>query len=127
MANGIFIRDIYMRGDKLKHIQFSHNYSKLPFHWENTKALLLAVGRHKLKDLPGKFLDYDTHYIYIIEDETEDGYYSLDKLKDVLVLCLAHEDGTLFSTIRRWTPDKSEYYHKAVGEWFRLLKTQDDN
>ena len=105
-------------------IKFSHRYSKMPDEFNGKTALLLSVGMHNVDKLPGKFLDYDTHYFYWIDQELEDAYYQLPKGCNVLVLSLVTDDGIPFTTIRRHTEEKSRYYHGKVGSQF-ILKLEE--
>jgi hypothetical protein len=107
-------------------LKFSHAYSKLEPEFDGKRALLLAVGRHFIEDLPGKFLDYDTHYLYWDNESLCEGFYPLMRKVDVLVLCFVDEDGLPFTTIRMWTFDKERYYSAGVGEYF-TLKLESNN
>lgn len=92
-----------------KQIKFSHDYLKL----EGAKfARLLQIIPIKLEDLSPQFLDYDTDH----------GLFQLPKKGDYLMLIFNHE-GTwsLFTTIRRNTPEKLSYYQDSVGEVFEIV------
>lgn len=93
----------------MKQIKFSHDYNKL----EGAKfARLLQVVPVKLEDLSPEFLAYDT----------DNGRFQLPKQGDYLMLLFNHE-GTwsLFTTIRRNTPEKLRYYQATVGEEFEII------
>ena len=101
-------------------IAFSHRYYKLPT--QSSKATLCFVTKTTVKELPDNFLDYDTSYI------SRDGvsHYDLSKLKEVLVLSfLPIGEFYIFTTIRRWTPQKEEYYRSKSGQEFEIVIEED--
>ena len=72
-------------------------------------ATLLQVVRIDLSDLSQEMRDYDTDY----------ERYHLPKKGAYLMLIFKHvRDGGLFTTLRRETPPKLEYYQRSVGETF---------
>lgn len=98
-------------------IKFSHPYRKLfiggvPV----TRAKLLAVEPVRLQDLPAEFLDYDT----------DGGLYALPKTGDYLRLIFLKPglDMHLFTTLRRQTPNKLDYYKSKIGELFQVVIEQ---
>jgi hypothetical protein len=97
-------------------IKFSHNYFKLPVIIK--PAVLLAVHRVKLEKLPKDFIDYDT--AYSLGKGAETGYYPLPEKGDYILLLLWGQRG-LFTTLRRWTPDKQAYYEKLEGETIEVV------
>ena len=102
-------------------IRFSHSYPKLECDGLLTKyAILLEVFRVKSEELHPRFVEYDTIYW----DNTENNwcYYKLPK-GDVLVLLFQSTtiDRFLFTTIRRYTPKKYEYYRKMRGKEFEVV------
>lgn len=90
-------------------IKFSHKYIKMPANTENTR--LCEVFKTHSKDLSGGFETYDTEYA--------DGFYKLPK-GSVLVLLLLTDYGQtterMWTTVRRWTPDKETYYRGLRGQ-----------
>lgn len=94
-------------------IKFSHRYSKLilsGYKGYVCKAMLLQVLKIKLENLSRHFLAYDT-----------DGVYPLPKKGDYLMLIFQKGDNDIFTTLRRSTPSKSEYYTSKVGEFFQII------
>ena len=87
-------------------------------------ALLLEVFKVNSEDLHKRFIEYDT--IYFNQEENNWNYYKLPK-GEVLVLLLksefADESVDLWTTIRRFTPQKYEYYKNARGEEFEIELT----
>lgn len=101
-------------------IKFSHRYlkqlrgnGKIGY---VSHADLLFVVKVKLENLPPSFIDYDTTY-FVGENDQSFANYPLPKKGDYIVLfLLAKEDGFIFTTIRRWTPQKEKYYEGLRGK-----------
>lgn len=81
-------------------------------------AKLVGLFRVKLEDLHWAFLSYDT----------DNGKYELPKKGEFLMLLflkpsetLGVTDQNLFTTLRRYTPQKYEYYKKKVGLDFDVV------
>lgn len=94
-------------------IKFSHEYykfvgCKLPF-----EAVLLQCFKVNYKELSRCFMAYDTSF--------DGGEYPLPK-SDLIVLLLMFDDRKLFTTVRRYTPDKWDYYKSLEGQEVRLVK-----
>ena len=97
----------------MKKIKFSHVYPKLPENCD--KAMLIQIFMvERSEKLSKEFLEYDTKYY-----DEGDKFYPLPKGKVLILLFLA-VDGTLFTTIRRWTPNKATYYNNCVGLEFKI-------
>jgi len=103
----------------MKTIKFSEVYEKFP-DTNISQAILLEVLRVKSEDLHPRFIEYDT--IYFDKLANNWAYYKLPK-GEVLILilksasCHAEE---LWTTIRRYTPQKYEYYKNLRGETFKI-------
>jgi len=97
-------------------IKFSHNYKKLEvlgFHNEIgriTRATLLEVIYVRLESLHKEFLDYDT----------DNGKYKLPKSGTYLLLIFKKTDEDIFTTLRRCTPEKEQYYRNNIGGTFAV-------
>ncbi|MDO8460547.1 MAG: hypothetical protein Q7S74_05535 [Nanoarchaeota archaeon] len=105
-----------------KTIKFSEEYEKMPFYADSppTQATLLEVFKVNSEELHSRFIEYDT--IYFDKKEKNWNYYKLPK-GEVLVLLLKSEfddSFDLWTTIRRFTPQKYKYYKKARGETFNI-------
>lgn len=105
-----------------KTIKFSETYAKMPFYMNSPPkdALLLEVFEVNSEDLHKRFVEYDTSYFN--QKENNWNYYKLPK-GEVLVLLLKSEFGDsvdLWTTIRRFTPQKYKYYKEARGEVFNI-------
>lgn len=86
-------------------IKFSHRYTKLPPRPD--PSYLLEVFVVDRSDLHSSFIDYDTHIV--------DGGNFKIPIGKVLVLLLQSESGAIWTTIRRFTDDKYEYYKSLRG------------
>jgi len=94
-------------------ITFSHDYYKfadqrLPF----TTVLVQCLKAH-YNDLSRCFIAYDTTH--------DEGQYPLPKT-DLIVLLLMSPDKKLFTTVRRYTPEKWKHYKALEGEEVKLVK-----
>lgn len=72
-------------------------------------VVLLEVLKAKTDELSDAFIRYDT--------ETTDGKYYNLPTGPVLVLIIMASSG-IFTTIRRWTPQKEQYYRSLRGKEF---------
>lgn len=99
-------------------IKFSHRYQKMPPGFERSQLLEVLIADKN--DLSEPFKNYDTFY--------HTGFYELPKGK-LLILLLRTQSGryanSLWTTIRRWTPEKEAYYHKMRGEIFDVVIEED--
>ena len=86
-------------------IKFSHHYHKMPPAPDPSRLLEVLVANRAT--LHSAFVEYDTAII-------GGGNYALPDGK-VLVLLLQAEGGELWTTLRRWTPDKEQYYRGLRG------------
>lgn len=101
----------------MKQIKFSHDYYKLPAPYANV-VRLLQVMRVDPKTLSKSFVEYDTEY------PPGKQFYELPASECILLFFMAHRN-QLFTTIRRYTPEKWDYYSKSVGEDFTLVISKD--
>lgn len=77
---------------------------------------MLHVFLEETKNLHRAFIDYDTLYF---DSENKQNYYQLPEGK-ILVLLFGDIGNTSFTTIRRWTPEKEQYYRSHIGEMFKV-------
>lgn len=94
-------------------IKFSHKYTKLlTDSGEVVKsAKLLQVIEIELDEMSKEFLAYDT----------DNGLYDLPKKGTFLMLIFQKSSGNhLFTTLRRFTPEKFNYYHRSIGQVFNV-------
>jgi hypothetical protein len=100
-------------------IKFSHKYQKILNSHNDVidSAILLQVLTVNLEDLSSAFLIYDT----------DSGKYELPKRGKYLMLIFLkeHEDYTtdlnLFTTLRRHTPEKYDFYMSQIGATFEVI------
>lgn len=86
--------------------------------WERMDSVTYLVGVFlvDLEDLPERFLKWDTEY-YLNEFDSY-FHYPLPKKGTFMVLVLFTSDGSnedVWTTIRKWTPQKERYYAGMVG------------
>jgi hypothetical protein len=96
-------------------IKFSHKYHKLLVPGATAEyietAILLDVVPINLEDVSKAFLDYDT----------DAGLFELPKSGIYMMLIFCKERSwDLFTTLRRWTPDKQTYYRSGIGKIFDI-------
>lgn len=99
----------------MRTIDFSHQYMKMPHNVTNNSVVkLIEVLNSRFEDLHESFIEYDA--------KTDKGdMYPLPKNGDCLILLLlgdglAFDQGALFTTVRRSTPDKKRYYKGLRGQ-----------
>ena len=103
-------------------LKFSHNYLKLPTNWQGKKATLLFVREIELEKQMQWFLHYDTQFgVGSLTGDTNT-FYPLPK-KGKYLLLLFECEGTLFTTLRRSTPQKKVYYELRRMQEFELVRT----
>jgi hypothetical protein len=106
----------------MNEIKFSHEYLKFPFvNMGECPCRLLEVVKVHYDKLGEEFVKYDTAY-WVDPDNV--GYYKLPKTDLLLLLLQTHSltgNSRLFTTIRRWTPKKEDYYRSKIGEGFKIV------
>ena len=96
----------------MKQIKFSEWYKKFLKELIGIRqAKLIQLFKCNYKDLSEDFIYYDTTY--------DGGRYVLPKT-ELIVLIFVY-NFQIFTTIRRFTPKKYEYYRNAVGEEFEIV------
>lgn len=94
-------------------IKFTHTYAKLLGKDDKpiTYAKLLDVIPRRMEDVSSELIAWDT----------DQGTYQLPKKGQYLMLVFMKPGKKdTFSTFRRYTPAKEEYYRKAMGEIFYI-------
>lgn len=118
-SGDMYMSDVNKPTNKSPIIKFSHHYQKfgdmmLPF-----EARLIQCLKVHFNDLKAWFIEYDTRY--------KDGFY-YDLPKTDLIILFLLEYGAfhpkLFTTIRRYTPQKWEYYNSMTSEVFKIVKSK---
>ena len=105
-------------------IKFSHIYIKMPRkiqEGQDIYAKLLAVLPTTTEQLSNDFIEYDT-------TTTEGGRYNLPSGRIIVLLLqsssMEFDRGELWTTIRRWTPEKEAYYRSKIGQGFEIEVTE---
>lgn len=93
-------------------IKFSHRYEKLHNLYTESGVILIQVFECKLSELSKEFLEYDTKIV-------DAGFYKLTS-KENLVLIFKTFNGKIFTTVRRSTPEKRDYYKSKIGKQFQV-------
>ena len=75
-----------------------------------TQAKLLETIQVRLEDLSPAFLAYDT----------DNGKYKLPVQGLYIMLIFEKKNSNIFTTIRRFTPQKYEYFSSKRGEMFEV-------
>ena len=107
-------------GEKMNKLKFSHDYTKLPLSWEGTHAILAGImyvpDMEQFKLRSPEIITADTEF------RGESGNYDLNFREGILLTFIHLTSGKAFTTIRRHTPQKWEYYEGKVKETFELIK-----
>lgn len=97
-------------------INFSYHYNKFGIDF-SPRVFLLHVFIENTKNFHPRFVEYDTGY-YVGVQGLE--YYYLPRGKVLVLLLKVVDEQKVFTTIRRWTPQKEKYYRSKIGEFFEL-------
>ena len=103
-------------------IKFSHGYFKLRVGGDRIKsARLLQIFKCHYDDLGERFVKYDTIYWDKGSEYHNPYYFKLPKTKLLILLFKDIMEDILFTTIRRYTPEKHKYYKSKMGEIFEIV------
>ena len=94
----------------MKAIRFSSEYVKMPDLYSPSTLIQVFVTR--FDELSPEFVEYDTR-------KTDGTHYPLPQT-DLIVLLLMGPSGDLWTTIRRYTNRKYDYYLSMVGKTFSI-------
>lgn len=95
----------------MKKINFSYQFSKITHNGKLIEAArLMQVIELDLADISQELRDYDTDF----------GKFKIPAKGLYLLLLFMHPNGSLFTTLRRHTPPKAEYYKASVGFVFQI-------
>lgn len=112
-------------------IKFSHEYIKMPENiFSKTMMILEVFIVESIKELSPAFIKYDTEYweYNYFSQQLEAKYYTLPTGKlIVLLLNVPNSFGNsyLFTTIRRWTPEKETHYRGLRGKEITAIKIEE--
>ena len=89
-------------------IRFSHEYCKMVNNEGKTPktAIIMEVFKVKSEDLHPRFVEYNTMYL----NEKDLYLHECELPKGDLILLLLKSDDKIWTTLRRYTPKKFEYY-----------------
>lgn len=97
-------------------IKFSHRYFKMrDMDFNIVSTNLLQVLTAFKSDLSRDFIDYDTAYQG--KDDVE--YYELPEGK--LIILVFQTATKVWTTMRRWTPQKMNQYCSLMGKQFEVI------
>jgi hypothetical protein len=107
-------------------IKFSHDYLKLPVIWEGTQAILIGIqyipDMDRFKKELAQLVRADTMF------RGEDGFYPLNFKEGIILIFFHLNSCELFTTIRRFTLEKFQYYEGERQERFELMRAvENDN
>ena len=106
-------------------IKFNHHYLKLDFLYDliyDKKTYLIGVSKVHIERLPQDFIRYDTAYR---GQKVESGgfyteLYPLPEKGTYLLLVLFTYDN-VWTTLRKWTPEKEKKYKALVGQEVEIV------
>jgi hypothetical protein len=95
-----------------------------------SKSFLVGISICDISRLPKEFLDWDTAYeeqSWVSsanrEKITKLRYYELPKGKVIILVIFTKQENSIsecWTTIRRWTPDKENYYQNLIGQEVKI-------
>ena len=93
-------------------IKFSHEYFKMPLEARDRRdrSYIISECVTDINKLPKAFLDFDTLYF----DNGITTAYPLDFKTGIIITI--YTNGKIWTTIRRWTPEKERYYMGMIGQ-----------
>lgn len=102
-------------------IKFSHIYEKMPDDLSDP-TMLLAVFSADTKEFGELFIKHDTLYWNNGKRDPKAGigFYELPKGKVLVLLLITGHKGHLWTTVRRWTPEKERYYRGIIGQGVQI-------
>ena len=100
-------------------IKFSHEYTKMPVSYNPT--FLMDVLTTTTDQLSKEFISYDTTYMDFKGLIPEIKNYMLPKGKIIILILLSDSTKRLWTTIRRWTPEKEAYYRSIRGQQVEIV------
>ena len=92
-------------------IKFTGEYNKMPEDYNS--SILLDVAQDYTENLSPEFIEYDTRR----KDGTQ---YPLPDGK-IIMLFLLTKKGHLWTTLRRFTQRKWEYYRSNIGNQYEII------
>lgn len=103
-------------------IKFSSDYNKLPRNWEGDMAVLLGLSHiedfDSIRSMAMNFVEYDTQFYNSNES------YPIGFREAIILFFWDITKGKLFTTIRRYTPEKFKYYSSNFGQLFEMVRVE---
>jgi len=84
---------------------------------EGMSPTLIQIFKCHYNDLSAEFLDYDAQYFVRYPNRL--ARYPVPKTE--LLVLIFKIDSDIFTTCRRWTPQKEKYYRSKIGEEFKIV------
>ncbi len=103
-------------------IKFSHRYEKLGKIPNHSKVVLMQVITIDQDLLSDSFIEYDTMWL---DEELNENHYELPK-SELLILIFMTSKCELFTTIRRFIPQKFAYYKSLENHELELVITSEE-
>lgn len=106
---------------RMMKIKFSHRYDKLPQIYLETDVIaeLLQVLKIDYNELSEPMMDDDTKYC----EDRQLKHYPLPKGELILLVFRSSMGYRMFTTIRRFTPEKYKYYKSLEGKELEISMT----
>lgn len=99
----------------MKQIKFSHSYRKFEL-MEDRKFNLIQIIKINYAELSKEFIGYDTYWCQGLKE----GFYELPKTDLIMLIFQEPSTFRIFTTLRRFTQEKYNYYLKSIGECFEI-------
>ena len=103
-------------------IKFNERYEKLSGIDNHSMVVLLQVIEIDKRQLSESFIEYDTMYL---DDDLMCKNYEIKNSKLLLLIFMAG-NGMAFTTLRKYTPTKLDYYRKLENEEMELVVLSED-
>ncbi len=104
----------------MRTLKFSHDYEKLPLNWDGTQAILIGIqyisDMKIFKNRLPQLIRVDTKF------RGEEDSYELNFKEGILLTFFHLNSARLFTTIRRFTETKYDYYNSECQELFILKR-----
>lgn len=102
--------------EKINQIKFSHIYKKFPTNWNSGITYIKDIALVDYKDLTPEQIEEDTAIV-------GGGNYPLPQTRLIWILLwtTGMKPSSAWGTMRRYTPQKFDYYSKLVGHEVKIV------